>query len=60
MHIVGMLVHHKNNACHCKINDLCIAVMRTHCTDNANHCQINDMCIALMRIHPQQMLILVI
>ena len=45
-----MLIHCKNDANHCKIDDLCIAVMLLHCKNNANHCQINDMCIAVMRI----------
>ena len=48
-----MLIHHKINACGCKLNDLCIAVMLTHCNNNAIRGKMNDMdmCIALMLTH---------
>ena len=37
-----MLIHRKNTATHCKINDICIAWMLLLCNDNAIHCEIND------------------
>ena len=48
---IVMLIHYKNNANHCKINDMCIVVMLIHDNNNANHCKINDLCIAVMLIH---------
>jgi len=46
-----MLNHCRNNAIHCKINDICIAWMLNHCKNNAIHCKINDICIAWMLNH---------
>ena len=41
-----MLIHCKNNAIHCDINDMCIAWVLIDCKNNAIHCNINDICIA--------------
>ena len=53
-----MLVHCKNIAIHCKINDMCIAVMLSHCKNNVNHCKINDICMAVMLIQYKTTLII--
>ena len=55
-----MLSHCKNNAIHCKINDMCIAVMLIHYKNNAHHAKVNDICIALMLIHRKTTLLLCI
>ena len=46
-----MLSHCKDNAIHCKMNDVSIAWMPIHCKNNAIHCKINDTCIAWMLSH---------
>ena len=46
-----VLVHCKNNAIHCNINDICIAWVLIHCKNNAIHYNINDICIAWVLIH---------
>ena len=40
-----MLIHCKNNASHCKINDICIAWILNHYKNNTIHCKINDIYI---------------
>ena len=46
-----MLSHCKNNAIHCKINDICIAWTLIHCKNNAIHHKSNDICIVWMLSH---------
>ena len=38
----------KNNATHCKFNDICIAWILIHCTNIAIPCKINYICIAFI------------
>ena len=44
MCIAVMLIHGKNNANHCEINDSCIALMLIHCKNNAVRCKIDNIC----------------
>ena len=44
MCVALMLIHCKNNANHCRINEICIALMLIHCKNNAVHCKIDDIC----------------
>ena len=53
-----MLVHCKNIAIHCKINDMCIAVMLSHFKNNADHPKINDICMVVMLIQYKTTLII--
>ena len=46
-----MLIHCKNNAIHCKINDICIEWMLILCKNNSIHYKINELCIAWILIH---------